>query len=221
MSALYLVRHGESISNMQKRFTGQTDSPLTPLGHQQANLAAGALVGCGAKRLIVSSLVRAQETAQPIAEALNLRMEIVPEIQERNFGRWENITLAELEERYPDDYAVFKKIDFDFRPEEGESIRDIHQRIVAWFEANAAGLFEEGTVIVSHGGSIIAMLKHVMNLPYDHHLSLLLDNSSITELGKDLRDDWRIMHMNIISHLSGARSDGFRDFMRKDSNERP
>ena len=214
MPTLYLVRHGESHSNQARRFTGHLDSGLTELGRRQAEAAAEVLAGCGAVRLFVSDLARARETAEPIARRLALSPIVTPELRERNFGRWENHTMEEVEREWPEDYAIIARIDFDFRPEGGESISDLYHRTVAWFRGLAGELEDEETVVlVAHGGNIVSILKYAMNLPYDHHFSLGIDNCGITQLDKDHRGHWRVCGMNSVAHLAGLECEGNRKFL--------
>jgi len=214
MPTIHLVRHGESESNRARRFTGHLDSPLSELGRRQAEAAAAALDGCGAARLYVSDLARARQTAEPVARRLELVPMVEPELRERHFGRWENHTMEEIARDWPRDYAIIQRIDFDFRPEGGQSIADLYARTTAWFDATLDGLDgAETVVVVAHGGNIVSILKHVMNLAYNHHLSLGVDNCGITTLDRDHRGHWRVACLNSTAHLSGLTCDGNRSFL--------
>ena len=214
MPTIQLVRHGESQSNQARRFTGQLDSGLTALGRAQAEAAARVLAGCGAERLVVSNLRRARQTADPIAAALQLPPETVPDLGERNFGHWENHTMEEIAALWPDEHAIIEKIDFDFRPEGGESIHDLYDRSVAWFRRQLEPLPDDAVVVmVSHGGNILCILKHAMNLPYNHRVSLALDNGGITTLDRDHRGGWRVVCLNRTQHLAGLECEGNRKFL--------
>ena len=88
MARIYLVRHGETAWNQDKRYQGQTDIPLTEKGREQAQRAAERLAGVGASFLISSDLSRALDTAAVIGQRLGLSVISCPLWRERNYGRW-------------------------------------------------------------------------------------------------------------------------------------
>jgi 2,3-bisphosphoglycerate-dependent phosphoglycerate mutase len=85
----YFVRHGETESNVLGIVAGSTDVPLTARGRTQALAAAEMLKAAGLTAVYSSSLVRARDTAHCIADALGLRVVIIPELAERNWGELE------------------------------------------------------------------------------------------------------------------------------------
>src|SRR5215213_6896136 len=87
----YYLRHGETEANAAGTIAGSLDVELTPLGREQARLAARALAGAPITAIYASPLRRARETAQPIAEALQLPVTILDEIAERNWGDLEGM----------------------------------------------------------------------------------------------------------------------------------
>jgi probable phosphoglycerate mutase len=87
----YYLRHGETEANAAGTIAGSLDVDLTPLGREQARLAAGALATAPITAIYTSPLRRARETAQPIAEALGLPVTILDEIAERNWGDLEGM----------------------------------------------------------------------------------------------------------------------------------
>jgi broad specificity phosphatase PhoE len=100
---LLIIRHGESEWNVEKRWQGWHDAPLTALGEEQAKRRAEALVGAGFAPTVVhcSDLGRAQHTAEIIAAVLTAPCRPHPGFRERNGGEWEGSTSAEIDERWP------------------------------------------------------------------------------------------------------------------------
>ena len=92
--SLYLIRHGQTEWNVEKRLQGGRDSPLTALGRQQAEALAGSLADTSLAHLHASSLGRASETALIIANALDVGVEADPRLGEMRFG--EDFELAEI-----------------------------------------------------------------------------------------------------------------------------
>src|ERR1044071_989182 len=87
----YYLRHGETESNAAGTIAGSLDVELTPLGRDQARVAAKALAGAPITAIYASPLRRARDTAQPVAEALQLPVTILEEIAERNWGELEGM----------------------------------------------------------------------------------------------------------------------------------
>lgn len=85
----YYLRHGETEANAARTIAGSLDVDLTALGREQARAAAQALVAEPITAIYTSPLKRARETAEPIAEALGLPLNVIDEIAERNWGELE------------------------------------------------------------------------------------------------------------------------------------
>src|SRR5437879_8293186 len=85
-TTFYFVRHGESEGNAARVFTGQTDSPLTERGRQQAEAVADELAGVKFDRIVSSDLSRTRDTADVIAKRHGMRVEVVPELREIDVG---------------------------------------------------------------------------------------------------------------------------------------
>ena len=103
---LYLARHGETDWNAESRWQGQTDVPLNDRGREQALDLAGRLRGAGLRAVASSDLARARVTAEIVAGALGLAVDLVdPDLRERGYGCFEGLTRAEVAERFPDVWA--------------------------------------------------------------------------------------------------------------------
>ena len=86
---LYLIRHGESTSNVNKTFTGQGDAPLTQLGHLQAGCIQSYFLGIHIDRIFASDLSRAMDTAMPLSKVSRVPIEPMTALREINGGKWE------------------------------------------------------------------------------------------------------------------------------------
>jgi broad specificity phosphatase PhoE len=85
-TTFYFVRHGESVGNAARVFTGQTDSPLTERGRRQAETIADELAKVKFDRIVTSDLSRTRDTAQAIAKRHGLPVEVFPELREIDVG---------------------------------------------------------------------------------------------------------------------------------------
>src|SRR5712692_7535483 len=114
------VRHGETESSRERRFAGSTDVDLTENGLEQARTVARRMRPVRIDAIHVSPLRRCQQTAAAVTEVTGRKAEITSDIRECGFGDWENLTLAEVLEGWPD--AMQKWIaDESVAPPNGES----------------------------------------------------------------------------------------------------
>jgi probable phosphoglycerate mutase len=150
---LFFVRHGESVWNLDGRIQGQSAAApgLTPTGARQAIAAAVALEGCGAELVITSDLLRAVQTATPIAARLGLGVRLDPRLRERAFGAAEGLPVEAVERELGVEHGVV--VDADARPEGGESVRELYERVGELIDSLRSGELHS-LVLVSHGGVV-------------------------------------------------------------------
>lgn len=149
MTDLYLVRHGETDWNRQRRIQGLTDIPLNDTGREQARATGILLTRRPITRIVSSPLGRALETAQIIATQLGLgEPELHPDLVERNYGEAEGLDFREIDRLYP------AGVDVPGR----ESRDEVAARVVPALQGLAAQHPGESIVVVSHGGAIRAAL---------------------------------------------------------------
>lgn len=152
MTPLALIRHGPTGWNQEKRLQGRADRPLSPEGEEKV---AGWSVPAEFLdyKWFVSPLTRAQQTAA----ALQLTPEIEPAIIEMDWGAWEGQTFEELSVAYGDEFLQRQKKGLDLRPHDGESPRDVRDRVAIW--AATIGQSGQPTGAVAHQGIIRALLS--------------------------------------------------------------
>lgn len=149
MTDLYLVRHGETEWNRQRRIQGLTDIPLNDIGREQARLTGMLLTRRPITRVVSSPLGRARETAEIISAELGLgEPELRDAFVERNYGAAEGLDFHEIDVRYPDGVEVPGR----------ESREDVAARVIPALQSLAAEHPGEAIVVVSHGGAIRAAL---------------------------------------------------------------
>ena len=147
-----LIRHGESVWNAERRWQGQADPPLSERGRAQAHDAAAAIAALRPQVLYASDLVRAFETATILGRELGLEPNAEPRLREFHVGEWSGLTVAEIDARWPGEYARFRSREPDLRPGGGESPRELMGRILAALGDIAARHPGERVAAVSHGG---------------------------------------------------------------------
>ncbi len=97
---LIIVRHGQSMANLEHSFAGLTDVPLSPLGHRQAQATANYLANEPIDVILSSPLLRAYQTAEPIAKSHGMPIIKVEDLHEIYGGEWEGMTWAQIGAQY-------------------------------------------------------------------------------------------------------------------------
>ena len=203
---ILLVRHGQSRGNAESRFGGHSATPLSDLGRAQAEATARALAAEGVTAIYSSDLLRAVETARPLADALGLDVNSSEAFRERNVGRMEGLTFEEAAAQYPEEYAALLRRDFEHVLSGGESYRQMLDRagraLDACIEAHRGGTF----AVFSHTGTICILILHLigaLDAPTLRPVWLRTSNCGINRL--DLRDDGflRVLALNDTRHLAG------------------
>ncbi|MCL4834320.1 MAG: phosphoglycerate mutase family protein [Caldilineaceae bacterium] len=206
---LWLIRHGESVGNRDRIYQGQNDLPLSPLGHEQAALLAQRLAPIHTLSpfcaLYASDLQRAMETARPTAQAIGLPILPQPALREIDVGAWSGLTFADIQRRFPDEWAAaYPVMDPDQVRGGGESYRQAQSRTVAAVRAIAARHPGGRVLIFFHGGVLQTVLSHLMGLSLPNKRFLQTSNTSISRVriadgngaGHDL-----VLGMNDVAHL--------------------
>ena len=152
MTQFLLIRHGPTQWNAAGRIQGHTDILLSEAGRELVRKQRVPAAYRDA-RWFCSPLVRAVETARLMGCA-DPAME--PALMEMNWGEWEGLTLSDLQEKYGAGLRANEDRGLDFRPEGGESPREVQERVTAWMRA-AAG--QVPVVAVTHKGVIRATLS--------------------------------------------------------------
>lgn len=179
MPQLVLVRHGQSIWNLENRFTGWVDVPLTDAGREEAQRAGKKL---GRMRLDVaytSALKRAQQTLDIILRASGLEMPVIsdPALNERHYGDLQGLNKAETAKKFGDEQVKIWRRSYDVPPPNGESLADTAARTLPFFERCILGDIRLGknVLVVAHGNSNRSIVMQLDKLSRDEVLELNLD----------------------------------------------
>ncbi len=149
-----LIRHGESTWNAAGRWQGWGDPPLSARGREQATILAGRLADRAVSRLVSSDLSRAVQTAEILAEALGVRLELDPRLRERDLGCWAGLTEAEIRAAHPEELDRLRARDPAVRPGGGESHDAFRMRVAPALVAAARGSAAGTIAVVTHLGVI-------------------------------------------------------------------
>ncbi len=172
MVYLILVRHGESLWNMENRFTGWVDVPLTEKGREEAR-SAGNLIKESRIKINVaytSQLSRAIETLEIILKELGEDIPVIKDyhLNERHYGDLQGLNKAETARIYGDDQVKLWRRSYDVKPPGGESLEDTQKRTVPFFK-NTVMLdltyYRKNVLVVAHGNSLRSIVMYLENIP--------------------------------------------------------
>jgi broad specificity phosphatase PhoE len=154
VTTILLARHGETDWNREGRFQGHADPPLNRTGRAQAVDLSVALMAEQLAAVYSSPLRRALETAEVLAASHGLEPVPVDDLREVDVGSWSGLTRAEVEERFPAQFARW--LDYGQGWEDGETYEDMGRRAVDALLGLAAAHDGERVLAVTHGGPIRA-----------------------------------------------------------------
>jgi broad specificity phosphatase PhoE len=200
---LILIRHGETDWNATLRYQGHANIPLNEQGREQARKTGARLARYGATALYTSDILRAAETAEIIGGVNSLKPQPMTNLREIDVGQWEGLTPEELYRRFPEHMAAFDRDPARTVRLGGESYAQLQERsLAALNQIYAAHPGDELVLAVSHGGTIRALLCHIIGLDLAHFGRLWLDNGSLTELRHGAHG-WRLVRLNDAAHMEG------------------
>lgn len=209
LTRLLAVRHGETRWNIEARYQGHGDSPLTETGRAQAEALGRRLGRTAFEALISSDLARARATAERIAAYSGHPLNTDPRLRERNFGILEGLTLEEILARHAAVYARLQTGDPDYRPPQGESHRDHYRRNIAFLEDWHRARPGTTAVLVVHGGVLDSLFRYVARLPLAQPRCFVVPNASLSVLCHGIfygTPRWVIEAWGDVGHLDGLSS---------------
>jgi len=195
MPKLILVRHGQSLWNLEDRFTGWVDVPLTDLGKEEARRAGGLLKGTPIDVAYTSGLTRAQNTLQLILETMGVSLPIIRDeaLNERHYGDLQGLNKARTAEKYGAEQVHIWRRSFDIPPPNGESLELTAKRTLPFFERCILGDIAQGknVLVVAHGNSNRSIVMALDKLSNEEVLALNLGTAvpvvyELTESGEVL-----------------------------------
>ena len=191
-----LWRHGQTAWNVERRFQGSTDVPLTEAGAGQARRAARLLASLRPDAIVSSDLTRAADTAAELAALTGLHVTPEEGLRETYAGVWQGLTHEEIIARHGDEYAAWKRGEA-IRRGGGELETEVADRAAPVVLRHVEKLPVDGTlVVVSHGGTIRTTIGRLLGLQAPHWESLGgLSNCCWSVLGEGARG-WRLLEHN-------------------------
>jgi phosphoserine phosphatase len=197
---LVIIRHGETMWNLQKRTQGVTDIPLSPNGVEQAGLTRDALRSEVIAAAYASPLKRALNTAEIICEGNHVQVEPKPELMEFAFGVWEGMAFHEIEEHYPAEMETWKASPHRFSVLGSETLQIAAKRLRRFISGIESVHSNDTVLVVAHSITSRLIIADAIGLPIKNLHALRMDNAGISVI--DFRADGNVLRtMNDTSHL--------------------
>lgn len=203
---LFLVRHGQTPWNAERRYQGITDIPLSDEGRIQAKLLAEEFKNTHIDVIYSSPLQRAHDTAKAIASVKNLDIIIEPSFREIDYGSWEGKTIPELNALYGEYHINTLKYPADERyqfPGEG-SLKNVLARILPAFNRIITENENKSVMIVAHGGILKLITIHLLGLGIDFYPKFWMDNTGVNIFDERF-GDLTLIRLNDKTHLRKAK----------------
>jgi 2,3-bisphosphoglycerate-dependent phosphoglycerate mutase len=194
MSQLVLIRHGESQWNLENKFTGWIDIPLSKGGKEEAKKAGEKLKGLKFDVIFTSVLQRAIKTYD-IAAEIATQLKTLPVIKdkalnERMYGDLQGLNKDEMRKKFGDEQVRLWRRSYDVAPPNGESLKDTSDRVMPYYHEKIEPYLKEGknVLIFAHGNSLRALIMHLDNLSKEEIVKLEIPTGVPIsyELDKDL-----------------------------------
>ena len=207
MTTLLLIRHGQSVSNLENYFTGAMDIPLTELGQRQALVTARYILSTyQVDGVYASDLCRAFETGKAVADPLGISLTPDSELREIFAGKWEGMTFDRLAEQFPETYRVWRTNIGLSHPDGGESVAHLQERILNAVTRIAKENEGKTLVIATHATPIRVLQCHCEGKPLDRmHEIPWVSNASVTHVEYD-GEQLILRSVGYDAHLEGMTS---------------
>ena len=161
MTTLYLARHGQTEWNIQGRFQGHGDSPLTALGLEQAAALAERLKDITFEAIYASPAGRASHTAQIVRGRREITIVLDEALREINLGPWEGLDNEQVRRTWPAELDAFWHAPHHYQPPQGgESFAQLRERVVPFMEALVARHAKANVLVVTHATTLKTILAH-------------------------------------------------------------
>jgi 2,3-bisphosphoglycerate-dependent phosphoglycerate mutase len=199
MPTLVLVRHGQSQWNLENKFTGWVDVPLSELGEKEARAAGEKLKNYKFDVAFTSALQRAQRTLAIIFQVGGMKdipVYMDQALNERHYGALQGLNKAETAQKYGEDQVKIWRRSYDVPPPKddtgySESLKDTAARTLPYFESRIVPNLKQGknVLVAAHGNSLRSIVMHLDHLTKEQVLELNLETGvpRVYELDKDLK----------------------------------
>lgn len=194
MAQLILFRHGQSVWNLENKFTGWVDVALSQKGIEEAKQAGRKIKGFHFDYAYASDLKRAQDTLTLSLQSAE-HPPIIPiynkALNERMYGDLQGLDKAETAIKYGEEQVKVWRRSFDIPPPNGESLKDTAERVIPYFEVEIVPKLRAGknVVVAAHGNSLRALIMYLEKMSPEQILEFEIGTAQprLYELDSDMK----------------------------------
>ncbi|CQR71281.1 Phosphoserine phosphatase 1 [Sporomusa ovata DSM 2662] len=179
MTRLIVVRHGQTVWNLERKYQGHSDIALTDKGLRQAEAVGARLAEEKIDAVYASDLSRAFKTAEYIAAKHSLTVSVVPALREIKFGDWEGLTYEQISAQWPGLLGKLWTTPDELQIPGGESFQQLKERAYAAIEKIVAAHPDQTVAVVAHGGTIGTILCAMLGIHLNHVWNIRQDNTAV------------------------------------------
>lgn len=206
MTRLFLVRHGETEWNKTLRYQGHMDIPLSEVGLAQAEKLALRLSKEKLDAVYSSDLSRALETARAAAKYHNVSVDVIPELRETNFGRWEGLTYKEIKQQFPEIADGWRVNPRDIKAPDGESLGEVSERCFIGLDKILTDNPGRNVLLVAHGGIIRIIVAKVLGIDINDYWKIKQTNVALNIIEFYGKDKGILCLLNDTCHVEGLQA---------------
>mgnify|MGYP002375950486 CR=1 FL=1 len=194
MSQLVILRHGQSVWNLENRFTGWEDVELTQKGREESRAAGKKLNAIRFDEGYASDLKRTQDCLKLILEEINqadIPITFARALNERNYGDLQGLNKVETERKFGKELVHKWRRSYNVAPPNGESLKDASSRVISYFEKVILPKLklDKNILIVTHGNAMRALIMYLEKLTPDEIEQVNINTGEIRlyEFGNDFK----------------------------------
>lgn len=204
---MLIARHGQTESNRDGLFCGQSETRLTELGRCQAEALCRRVAAVPIAAAYTSDLARAMETAAIVLEGRAITPQVDPDLREIHYGEWELQKERAISRLSPEQVRLMRAEDPRWQPPGGETLAAVRKRTYAALKRILHRHEHEAVLLVSHGTAIHCLIAETLAIAETHTLRLTVANCGLSEViirgGKPA-----VSYINDTSHLAGLAVTG-------------
>lgn len=201
MTRIILIRHGETTWNIEGRYQGQEDTPLSERGLKQGQMLAEGLRNIPINRCVASPLQRAFQTCSFCAELHNLPVETDARLMEIGHGSWEGQLAKDIQAKYPKEYAQWHSEPHLVQmPDGGENLENVRSRSMAAIMDIVEKYPNETVLVAAHDAVNKAILCDILGMGMERFWQIKQDNTCVNVL-EYVDGKWRVVLVNSTNHM--------------------
>lgn len=202
MVRIILIRHGETTWNIEGRYQGQEDTPLSTRGLEQGRLLAQGLKDVPLDICISSPLQRSYQTCKFCADLHKLPVATDARLTEINHGDWEGVLAPDIAKAYPVEFEQWHTAPHLVQmPGKGsECLEDVRRRVRAAFDEYAQKYEGKTILVAAHDAVNKAIICDLLGLGMEHFWQIKQDNTCINVLEYN-EGTWRLVLLNSVNHM--------------------